>query len=503
MTLRLARSAAIPLLFLLATSLGGLDFGTYWDDEAMFTKVRRALSPPPTLLPYAYDYPSTTFWMTLASLAPEAIGDARLRYRVPDTSSLLAATETSGFRLRVRTVFAVLSALTIVWVAGLSLALGATELEACLGCAFAATSWELTYHIRWIAPDGAMTMFGTLALFAIGMAGRSEARASDRWLVVAAAAVGLATGSKYSAWPLVLPLLMAAWPRHGVRAFAFPAAAVLAYLATTPGTLLQPTLFVGGARGQIAHYATGHGIYTIARGATHLARMIEYVGLVLMSPYAAVALAMTVASVIGAVDMWRRTRREAFLVLAFPLFYIAYLSVQRVMIVRNLMIVVPFVAVCAARGFRSVWDRTDGRRASIIRSAIVAAAAFMIALNAFFNVRSVESIRDRSAGRTLDAFARWHRTQPAGRVALSPRLRTALGGAAEAAGNGEQASQTTAFYALEPPHLKLRANERRQFAEVFGPSEVNLNYYPDWVGDEHIVVVPTPLLSGPDVELNR
>jgi hypothetical protein len=45
------------------------------------------------------------------------------------------------------------------------------------------------------------------------------------------------------------------------------------------------------------------------------------------------------------------------------------------------------------------------------------------------------------------------------------------------------------MYAAEAVALGVRPNKRATFARVFGPREVNLNYYPDWPGDDHIVIV--------------
>ena len=49
---RTALVSAVPFAFLLSVSIAGVDFGQYWDDDATFSKVRRSLTPPPTLLPY-------------------------------------------------------------------------------------------------------------------------------------------------------------------------------------------------------------------------------------------------------------------------------------------------------------------------------------------------------------------------------------------------------------------------------------------------------------------
>jgi hypothetical protein len=491
--------SAVPVLMLAFVTVRGVDFGRYWDDESMATKVELSLASPPTLLPYAYDYPSVTYWIALAGIAPEAVRDPKLRYRIPDTSGLVAFTKSDRYRLRLRAMFAILSSLALVWIAALSLAAGGTAWEAFGAAALAASSWELSYQLRWIAPDGLTMEFVALSVWLMLMAIRTPHIDARRWLLAAAAAVGVATGTKYSVWPLVIPLAAAAWTVNRtarrplatvgwiIGALAF---AVGCYLVTTPGSILQPTLFVAGLRYQVNHYATEHGVYTIARGARHLLRMLQYIAFVLPSPYAPIAAGCGLLAVVGAYDLARRARTTAFIAMAFPVFFVAYFSIQRVMIVRNLLVLAPFLAVLTARGARALWDASA--RSSVrapLRTAIAAAGIVVIAANARFEFAALDSIVHRSHGRTLEEFARWAAEQPPGRVALSAPLASALAASGTRVDGPPQADASVAYFPLEPAQPRLPANDPWTFAESFGPREVNLNFYPDWIGDAHIVVI--------------
>src|SRR5439155_10902999 len=95
----------------------------------------------------------------------------------------------------------------------------------------------------------------------------------------------------------------------------------------------------------------------------------------------------------------------------------------------------------------------------------------------------------RNGRRTLQEFAAWLGAQPPGTVQISTRLRAELAAGRMAGQPALTNTQHVAFYALDPEHLQLVPNEPRLFEAVFGPREVNLNYYPDWIGDEHIVVL--------------
>ena len=71
---------------------------------------------------------------------------------------------------------------------------------------------------------------------------------------------------------------------------------------------------------------------------------------VCFSPYLPIALVIFVLAIIGIVSLIRQNWREGAVLLAFPLFYLLYFAMQRVMVVRNLLAVIPFLAIAAARG---------------------------------------------------------------------------------------------------------------------------------------------------------
>lgn len=482
----------VPLAFLLGVTLGGADFGQYWDDEAMATKVRRALAPPLTLLPFAYDYPGVPFWIALAAVSPEAAGDRGVRHAVPDTSALVSFTRTDAYRRRSRAVFAALSSLAAVATAGLSIAAGAVSWEALLAAALFAVSWEVNYHFRWIAPDGVMTALVAGAVVAAAASLRPSADRA-RLLGLAAVAAGLATASKYSAWPALVPVALAAWitregeapVRRSGAALKTILVAVLTFLVFSPGTVLQPVLAFGQIRAQVAHYGAGHGVYTVSRGVDHLRRMLLYDAIVLPSPYAAIAIGLTATAIAGAWALCRRSPKLALVVLGFPAGYTIYLALQRVMIARNLIVLAPFGAILAARGFRVAWEAAGRTRWPAVRAAVPAVAAAVVAVHAVFDVSAVASIRGRSVARTANEFSEWLVRQPAGSVQLSDRLQRALDDPA----GPPAADADIAMFALDAGHEGIRPNEPRVFAHVFGPREVNLNYYTDWIGDEHIVVL--------------
>ena len=250
------------------------------------------------------------------------------------------------------------------------------------------------------------------------------------------------------------------------------------------------TLFMSGIRSQLAHYSTGHSVNTINRGFEHLWRMGEYFTIVLLSPYAPIAFAWSALAVVGAVSLWRQSSRLAAIVLTFPVLYIAYFSLQRVMIVRNLLIVAPFIAWLAARGARVPWDALGRTRAPYaVRFVFATVIAAALGANVVWDVRSVDTIRARSPQRTGHEFAEWLRTRQPGTVWLAPSLSADVRATEAAIAAPRERATALAFSASDPLLANVPANRRGLFAAVFGPREVNLDYYPNWIGDEHIVVL--------------
>ena len=63
-----------------------------------------------------------------------------------------AAMDAPGYLLKVRKIFLVLSALSILWVYGAALAMRWPWWQATVAAAGLALSWQFAYHARWLSP---------------------------------------------------------------------------------------------------------------------------------------------------------------------------------------------------------------------------------------------------------------------------------------------------------------------------------------------------------------
>ena len=492
-----------PILLLIGllvwTGLRGVDFGYHWDEQpAQIDPVAWSIRHS-TLLPNSYIYPSVNHWLNLIGVLPW-LGRALWTGVTAEefTAALLIAPKSPDYLLVLRSIRIVVASLAPLWTYLAVLAWRRSRREALLAACFLGLSWEIAYHARWVAPDAVVMQFGALTLlFSILAVVRPE---QARWRRLAAVAAALATGTKYPAGLLILPVLVASvYTRPGERTL--PSGLRVTYevvllfagtfLLTTPGALLQPREFLRDLGILRTWYGQGHHGYTVDGGIPHLGLMLEYVGLVLMSPYVPVAAALTLGAIAGTLVIWKESRRLAAVLVLFPVVYVAYFATQGVMIVRNLLVLAPFLALLAGRGATEGVMRIPWRVAQRIFAGVVIIA---ILANGAWLVYAAETIHSRKADRPVAALSTYMGARTDKSFLVSPRVAADLGRIGKVIpSNASMApvrADLVAVYAFEAmPNLEWPANIRGLTVRTFGPLEANFDYYPTWEGNDRIVVM--------------
>lgn len=491
----------LPLAVLIGTGLRGLDFGQHWDERHYQIEPVETVIRTGRPLPGYYGYPSLDYWISIAVVIPDALVELTrgpgARGRVTDRI------ETHGFLLRLRAVYLGISALAVLWVYLFVLSWRDSVPEALLAAALLATSWEVAYHSRWIATDGVLMQFGALTLLLVMQSQRRPAAA--RWLLLSALTAGLGAGTKYPGALLLAPVLVGGWfvwgerlPLRGVlgRLTALAAVAFGTFLVTTPAIVLVPRAVLEGMLAEIHHYAFGHHGHTVRPGLEHLIRMAAYLGTALFSWYGPIAMFLASLCLAG---VWalRKVPRTAGLLLVFPVVYVLYFATQRAMVVRNLLVLAPFLAILAAHGAAWFWSRqpAGGRTASWARTGFATVLVTALLVNARWLWHAASTIRERKTDRFAREALTYVRERPNSTFSLSPRVAThfALLGARSLpnVGRDPAGAEHIVFYAHEgvQRYQDWRANRLRLTERWFGPYEVNFNVYPDWWGDDRIVVM--------------
>ena len=488
----------VPLLIALAAGMIGIDFGYHWDEAIVINSVGIAVNSG-SLLPCAYYYPSFMHELCFASLIPKL---ARVSYvkNVPLLPQMkIAMLFTLGnpsFKICTRILFMAISCLAILWVYICVWRWRRSWQEALVAASLMAFSWEVSYHSRFIASDALLMQFGALMLACLGNA------AHRRWLYAAAASAGFACGTKYQGALLLLPVVCAAYDGSRKVSARNPDALLclrllsvfmLAYFITTPGTFLKPMLFLSDCKTQLTIYAHAHGGYTVKSIGEHLLLMCGYFCFAVFSKYPAVSSVFFLMALAGAAVMIRQEKGKALIFLSFPVVYIAFMSSMKIMQVRNLLILIPFLAIFAARGFGFLLSKLQ---TPVSRRIVAAVTAALLAVNACWILGAAFSVRNRNKTNYVARLAHYLDSHRSSRFLVSGVIAQALSvydgnRRSNVSQDALPAAHLAVFYASEVSSWeRWTANRFNYTRGWFGPYEVNFNYYPSWAGDDRIVVMP-------------
>lgn len=158
---------------------------------------------------------------------------------------------------------------------------------------------------------------------------------------------GLALGSKYNLYPIVLPytfyVLFFVRDRLVSRMLTFVLATFAGFVLSTPYALLSMNEFLADATREAKHYATNHkGVFTDP-GWPMFKRYLED----LRTSYGAATL---VAALFGLFAAFSRDPKLTIVVFSFPVTFLWYMSSQRVFFERNQVSIHLFVAIACAIG---------------------------------------------------------------------------------------------------------------------------------------------------------
>jgi hypothetical protein len=509
---------AVALLwsFFLATGLVGLDFGEHWDEDRLMMSTWRVVGSG-SLRPGFYVYPTLTHWLTWLPTLPTLLAGfpaakqclATVDPTLPTdwtpcfeqwTTHAVQALSLERVTLRSRFLFLLVSSAAVA-LTGIAVWRHRRRAgEAVLAAGVVALSWEVSYHARWTAPD---TLLMSVAALLAWVLHEAEQRGSDRWMSGAAVVAAVGASTKLTGAILLIPVLLvgAAEPRKerffprflGWRAARLGAVFAIAFGLLSPGVLVDFPQFVMEVLHESRHYATGHGVHTVAPGPMHLAKMLVYLLGPLLSPRWPMGFVLGALALAGAWAAWRDGSRTTRALTITAGVYLLYLSAQRVMLVRNLLWLTPLLAAWIARGVTFAAERIPPRLPRSIGVAPAAIAAFILAIDAASVADAARRIPERRldghAARTVATLlsypnARFYLTSTA-------RARFAEAGAPippNVVPRGNEADYVIGLLS-ELPTGGVPANEPNTFALGLTAPEVNLDYYPTWLARDRFVAL--------------
>jgi hypothetical protein len=511
-------AGTLPVLALLAlfvtTGLRGVDFGYHWDEQDWHVTPARRMVETGVLLPKNYVYPSVDKWLLLLPAVQTGVRaaiDSGGKLAVVQ-AAMLSLIDAAGYLLRVRSVFIVVSSLAILWTYGAALALRYRRWEAFVAACGVALSWEFAYHARWAVTDCILVQFSALTLFMLALFHRTG---KLRWIYAASVAAGLATGTKYTGVLLLVTVVMASalsLPRQAYLAQARQAAALGAtafavYLCTTPGTLLDPVQFITDTKFISSYYANNpHAGHTVRPGWHHGWVALSFLGVSLFSGHQWLAVPMFVVTIFGGVLWVKRDIRFAAVLVGFPcVFLILFCYRYRLMLARNYLFLLPFFSLMLARG---IGEFARWLPKPKLRLLFAAGLLAIFGVQVAWQVAAGESIRkidpQRDVWQALDYVRRHASTE----FRLSNQVR-AIARAQNFAlpknvVSGSAGTEVVFFANAEGPgSWYFQTNDPWMTKAVFGPREVNLNWYAGWLGRDHLIVMTLDKARATGVPLAR
>jgi len=292
------------------------------------------------MLPGWYNYPSVSYTLCMMTLLPK-VGEYLVVLRTTRISAVGEYVEplrdylsncagSHSFILHTRWLFAFVSMLSVFWTYVAVLLWKRTQTEAVIASSFVGLSFEVAYHIRWIAPDGVMMQWVLLSMLFVLLAQYYQ-RGFLTLLMIASIPAGIACGTKYSGALVLAPIIIGTYycsrKNSTNKSFGRHAALILIifgapYIVTTPGTLLDPIRFITSVLWETSHYSGGHhGAHNVGGWFNYQLHLADYFGNYVGSPFRPFALFYAVLSLIGIVAICREDHKKAILFLSFPVHY--------------------------------------------------------------------------------------------------------------------------------------------------------------------------------------
>lgn len=435
---------ALLIVLFLWISMYGLNFGVHWDENAAkFNSVRDSVKTglfTQSASPDAdrYVYGGLNYLLTWSGFTPEVLQFFAKGVWTQEafSAAINPIIYSVKVKLRVRGVYVVISGMTILWLFLLNVVLGRSRLEAFLAAAILAFSWEVGYHSRWIAPDQIMMQFAFLSFLCLA-AGLTSKKLL--WFYLGAISVGLTIGSKYNGG-LVLPFFLvgvahATWQQtHSAiavvkRGVAIVGTAFIAFVATTPSIIQDPFRFFETLASLGSFYGHGHYGYSVRSGLPHFMKIVKYFSLQVFSHYPFFSVVFMAFCLVGLFSIVRgKSRMISFLAAGFVLSYLAILSLPSQLIVRNLLVVVPFLCLAAARGIILIAERLRPR----LKLGLYIWIGISLAANLGWEVYAAQQIKQRAHMEIfLKKLKDYARKSPGDTFLISTKLASALNGLGE------------------------------------------------------------------------
>lgn len=486
----------------------GIDWGFHWDEGKLFGGIVNVVDSR-VLLPGWYSYPSATFWITLAVTwangtlkdLPQIFSSNWTIYSLPNHFWVIPNWEYQHLINTIRPLFVVLSSSTSITIYTSCRLLSFNIRTSSICALLVLGSFPIFYHSRWITPDPLLMLFGSITTCLFIWTYKSP---TPYKLIILSVGAGLALSSKYPGGLfLIYPLVAANCISFSTKRTAMVLCTfILTFLIITPGSILDPERFLRDISYELSHYKEiGHGIWTINPGIPHLSRILDFISFRGLASNEILSMALFILSLFGAYISYKKNRWLTINILIVPLLYILYFSTQKVMFIRNLLVILPFVFLFV--GFTLNYIETKKTLGTIAIGIIITLGTFSTYTNLKY---STDSLFDSKAKISHD-IKKYLSDNKEKTYLYSRQTQLILGINPEDIKPINPLTDKITYdgiiYELGEINLRTEAylnkaavgrysNTRNLYEVIAGANELDLNYYPDWLGKKRFIVVKGP-----------
>ena len=476
-----AVTPVILYLFLVFNGVLGVKFGMHWDDWVFINSAVETLETG-VFLPHIYIYPSFCYFIITI-----AAGIYKSFYGIADPKTLFTD---QNFYHYIRCIFVFISSLTVIWVYLLSKKITKNYFASLIAGLVVCSSFEFGYHSRWSVSDCILVQFAalsTLFLF-LNISKRNK-------IIFSSLFAGIAAGTKYPGGIVCLNIIIyilseVKFSRESLKNAAgyiilFSGSFFIGFLITTPGAILEFNQFVFDINYSKNTYSGGQYGHTVQAGFDHFLKIVEYVIYVLFSKNPVISFLIFLLAFFGVAVILMKKKWELSGLFITMLIYIIYVSSFNVMIVRNLLILLPFFAVFASIGFLYISSKIQKYKFNIALKPVILIIFFYscskIVVASFSAINSPET----NLSRELEKYKEQNKDKE---LIFSLEAAEQLKVPFNSNINPTDKSYLV-FYKNEIPMQLYTANIRNQFSDIIGIDDVNFDYYPTWSGKNRLVVM--------------
>ena len=470
--------------------LRSLDFGFHWDEPVHLETVKIALADQTFLPAGFYHYPSLLFFLTVL---------VRLGQRVLEPLGVGQADY--DFILLGRALFLIVtvSGTAFLYAAGRRLS---NQLGGVAAVVVFLSSWQLTYHARWIAPDALLTSICAIFIWTmVRRATTPQARLAHLGPYLIA---GLAASTKYQGAFLVLSAIgidLLLRDAHSVRQTVIRIAKgilgfLVVFVAITPGVVIQPIKVYAAIRDRAEHYSEGHGYHlgaqseVIDQPLSMGFALLRSIALDFTSRQSWLSVVVFILSIIGIVILGRSKPRLVAALMIGPTHFFIYSLTLVVFIIRNFLLFLPFVALFAGLAIGAFW--ASRRIPNPVRWAAPLALTAYAVFGMAAQTQEATDITNRGPEQLARMIEKYVKDQSATVCILSTSaVKSLLNEHGITTNERDLQEEEDRVYLILSSQLASNApvkldewpgTQSRWFGEI-GTREVDFSHYPRWSGD--------------------